>query len=699
MSAAPATGRPARQDAVGQPLVRLDAVAKVRGTARYAAEQQVGDVAHVHLVLSSIAKGRIVRIDTAAAAAGAGVLTVLTHDNAPRLASDENRWLWVLQDAAVAYRGQPVAAVVARTSEAAREGAALVAVTYDEQLHDVTLSADHPHRHAPAHLSNFTAADTSTGDVETALALADVVVDERYTTPMESCAPMEPHAATGRWDGTTLTLHDSTQGVFSTREEVAAALGLEQERVRVVSRYVGGGFGSKGFGHPHEVLTALAAMALPGRWVRLALTRQQTFTLTGHRAPTIQRVRLGADRDGHLGAIAHDAVLHTSTTKEFAEPSAGATRILYAAAHRATTHRVVALDVPLASYMRAPGEASGMFALEVAMDELAERCHLDPVQLRLLNEPEVDPASGLPWSSRGLVQCLVQGARRFGWHERDPTARRRLEHGGWVGTGVASATYPVNQLPTPTRARVVATGSGYRVQIAATDIGTGSWTALTQIAADELGVDVADVEVQIGDTDLPPAVQAGASAGTTGWGSAIVAAVAALRREHGDHPPAGAEASADLPENPARADYSMHAFGAHFAQVRVDAVTGEVSVPRLVSVFDGGRIVNPRLARSQLVGGMVMGVSMALHEDNVLDATGHVANHDLADYHVSAHADIGDLQAHWLQGRDPWTNPMGTKGIGEIGVVGTAAAIANAVHHATGVRVRDLPITLDALLG
>jgi xanthine dehydrogenase YagR molybdenum-binding subunit len=425
--------------------------------------------------------------------------------------------------------------------------------------------------------------------------------------------------------------------------------------------------------------------------------------VTGHRAPSIQRVRLGAGPDGRLIALGHDVIDQTSTLKEFTEQSAVATRHMYAAPHRRTTHRVVRLDVPTPSWMRAPGECPGMFALESAMDELAAACGIDPVELRLRNEPAVHPETGQPFSSRHLTACLLQGAARFGWAGRDPAPGTRRE-GRWLtGTGVAASTYPARAMPS--QARVAVSQSGrYQVLIAAADIGTGARTALLVVAAEALGVPAAAIDLRIGDSALPPAMIAGGSMGTASWTWAVIKACRALRDQvrarDGAVPPGGlsahADTTADISALPARAGY---AFGAQFAEVRVDADTGEVRVPRLLGVFAAGRIVSPAQARSQLIGGMTMGLSMALHEESAMDPQfGDYPNHDLAGYHIAAHADVQDIDAVWIDEEEPDLGPAGAKGIGEVGIVGTAAAIASAAYHATGIRVRDLPIRLDKLL-
>jgi xanthine dehydrogenase YagR molybdenum-binding subunit len=681
--------------AIGRGLVRRDGPDKLRGHAVYAVETPVEHPAYCALVQASVARGRITRIDASAAEALPGVVAVLTHENAEPL-SDDDAELAVLQSPQVAFRGQVVAVVVAETSEIARQAAELVRVAYDADPHDVELAADRDDLYAPEKVNPRYPTDTAEGDVAAAMAAAPVTVEDTYTTAMVHNNPLEPHASTALWEDDRLTLWDSTQGVHPARAAVADTFGLPQEQVRVVCPYVGGGFGSKGTPHAHVVLAALAARAVPGRPVKLALTRQQMFALAGYRTPTIQRVQLAADADGRLTAIAIDVVEQTSRIKEFAEQTGLPARMMYAAPNRRTTHRLAKLDVPVPSWFRAPGECPGMFGPEVAMDELAERLGIDPVELRSRNEPDVDPDSGKPFSSRNLIACLREGAARFGWADRDPRPGVRTEGGWLVGTGVAASVYPTYR-QAQSAATVRFEAGRYAVEIGAADLGTGAWTVLPQIAADALDVPVEDVEVRIGDTAYPVASVAGGSSGTTTWGSAILEAARAFREKFGADPADGDEAHGEV--QPATQDYAMFAFGAQFAEARVHADTGEIRISRLHGTFAAGRIINPRTARSQLVGGMTMGLSMALHEHSLLDPRfGHVVNHDLAEYHIAACADVADLQAHWIDEHDPHVNAMGSKGIGEIGIVGTAAAVANAVHHATGVRVRNLPITLDKLL-
>ncbi len=679
--------------AIGASLDRRDGPQKVTGTASYAYEHRFDNPLYLFPVQSEVARGRVMRIDASAAEALPGVVAVLTHENAPRLADTSDRELAVLQSGEVAFRGQYVAAALAETLETARHAASLVGVSYDDEPHDVELRADRDDLYAPDQVNPNYPTDTEEGDFEWAFSSAAVKLDETYTTPMEHNNPMEPHTTVALWEAGDLTLYESTQGPHWVRGTLAQVFGLDRDRVRVIAPYVGGGFGSK-MPHANTILAALAAQVVRGSPVKFALTRQQMFSGVGYRTPTIQRIRLGAGPDGRLTAISHDVIEQTAKIKEFAEQTAVATRTMYATQSRRTSHRLAALDVPVPSWMRAPGEAPGMFALESAMDEMAIRCGLDPVEFRIRNEPEIDAETGLPYSSRNLVACLREGARRFGWAGRDARPRARQDGRWYVGTGVASSTYPVYRLPGSV-ARISHVGDGrYVVEIGATDIGTGTWTALTQIAADALGAAVEDIDLRIGETTLPEASVAGGSSGITSWGSAIFETARVLRDRHGHSPSEGDQAEAAAPDNPEAGNYAMHAFGACFAEARVDADTGEVRIPHMTGVFAAGRIINPKTARSQIIGGMTMGLGMALHEESLVDARfGHVLNHDFASYHIPANADAGQFDIAWIDEEDPHVNPMGSKGIGEIGIVGSSAAVANAVYHATGIRVRDLPIT------
>lgn len=677
---------------IGKAPVRLEGRDKVTGRARYAVEHPVDVPLHAWLVQASVAVGEVREVDRQSALDVSGVVQVLDAFNAPRLGEGDDPELAVLQDTRVSYRGQVVAMVLAESLEAAREGARRLRVIYDEQPHDVRLTRDHPKLYAPDKVNPGFPTDRSTGDFGAAWAGSVHRVDVRYATPAEFNNPMEPHATTAQWDGDRLLVHDSTQGTTSVKQHLAAAFGVPEAGVRVLAPHVGGGFGSKGSPRPNVVLAAMAAR-VSGRPVRLALTRSQQFSLVGYRTPTLQRLRLGADTDGRLTALAHDAVEQTSTVFEFAEQTTEGTRHLYGARARSSTHRLAALDVPTPRWMRAPGEAPGIFALESAMDELADVSGVDPVELRIRNDTQVDPETGEPFSSRHLVECLRRGAERFGWAGRDPRPGVRRDGRWLVGTGVACSTYPAYLQPSGARIRRLP-GGEFEVGVNGTDIGTGARTVLLQIAADALGAPPHCVSLDIADSDLPAASVAGGSSGTASWGTAVHLAARTLLSGSADEVVVD---TADLVA--AQSKVSRHAFGAQFAEVRVDLDSGEVRVPRMLGVFAVGRVVNPRTARSQLLGGMVMGLSMALLESGTLDVGyGDYANSDLAEYHVATHADVADLQAEWIEEHDDQLNPLGTKGIGELGIVGSPAAVLNAVWHATGVRVRDLPITPDTLL-
>ncbi|HWD09495.1 MAG TPA: xanthine dehydrogenase family protein molybdopterin-binding subunit, partial [Actinomycetota bacterium] len=509
---------------------RVEAPDKVTGRARYSYEYRLAELAYACPVTATIARGELAEVDADAALALPGLLAVITPDNAPPLADTGDPELALFQSRRVAYRGQFIAAVVATSLEVATEAAAAVRVRYREEPHDAVLRADDPRQYAPPHVNPRYETDTALGDFEAAFAASPIAVDEEYRTPPEHNHPMEPHATVAAWSSTAagdlLTLYDSNQGPVRTRAALAEVFGLELHQVHVISEHVGGAFGSKGTPRPNAVLAALAARMV-GRPVKVAVTRQQMFSVVGYRTPTIQRVRLGAEVDGRLNAIAHDVIEQTSTVKEYAEQTALPTRHMYAAPHRRTTHRLVALDVPSPSWMRAPGETPGMFALESAMDELAVASGVDPVELRVRNEPRVSPESGKPFSSRHLVECLRDGAARFGWSPRDPQPRARRQGRWWIGTGVACSIYPARAIRSQARARALEHG-GFEVGIDACDIGTGARTMIQRVAAETLGVDRDQVRVRIADSDLPDAMIAGGSTGTASWSWAVIKACQAL---------------------------------------------------------------------------------------------------------------------------------------------------------------------------
>ncbi|MFE7318441.1 xanthine dehydrogenase family protein molybdopterin-binding subunit [Streptomyces sp. NPDC057555] len=686
---------------LGAPLARREGREKAAGTARYAADHTPPGCAYAWPVPATVARGRITAVDTREALAQPGVLAVLTHENAPRLGTTDDATLALLQDDRVPHRGWYVALAVADTPEAARAAADAVHVEYATDRHDVLLTADHPGLYVPKEVFGGPGA-RERGDFDAAFAAAPTTVDVTYTMTPQHNHPMEPHAATAQWTDGHLTVHDSSQGATKVCEELAGLFTLGTDEITVLSEHVGGGFGSKGTPRPQVVLAAMAAR-YTGRPVKLALPRRQMATVVGHRTPTLQRVRLGAGPDGVLTALAHESVSHTSTIAEFVEQAAMPARMMYTSPNSRTVHRVAPLDVPTPSWMRAPGEAPGMYALESAMDELAVALGLDPVELRVRNDPATEPDSDRPFSSRHLIACLHRGAERFGWLPRDPRPGVRRHGDLLLGTGVAAATYPAFASASTAQAHADPDG-GYRIRINATDIGTGARTVLAQIAAAALGAPEDRVHVDIGSSDLPPAVLAGGSSGTASWGWAVhkacTALLARLRAHDGPLPAEGLTVTEDTREETAEpSPYAQHAFGAVFAEVQADTRTGEVRVRRLLGQYAAGRILNSRTARSQFIGGMTMGLGMALMEGSAVDPEfGDFTACDLAAYHLPCCADVLDVEAHWLDEDDPHLNPMGSKGIGEIGIVGTAAAIGNALWHATGARLRDLPLTPDKVL-
>ena len=730
---------------VGAGIDRVDGKKKVTGGATYAAEVQVAHVAHAVIVGSTVGRGRITAIETRAAEAAPGVLAVVTHHNAPRfpgVAEKQNpndRVVQGLQDDIVLYHDQPIAVVVADTLERAQHAAALVTAEYDAAPAVADVEADL----AAAFIAETARgpAQSTRGDVAAGLAAAKTRIDATYTTPVETHNPMEPHATIAVWHGADhLTLYDSTQAIFNVRRRLAAMLGLAPENVRVINHFVGGGFGSKGAPWSHVLLAAIAAK-VSGRAVKLAITRPQMQSLVGHRPKTVQKIELGADARGQLTAIRHDVVSETSRYDQFIESATGVTRMLYACPNLATVQRLVRLDVPTPTFTRAPGESTGTFALESALDELAYAAGIDPLELRRKNHADRDPDTGKPWSSKSLLECYRRAAEAIDWSRR-PAQVRTIRDGRWrIGLGVATTTRPSSQLPASARARMLPDGRAI-VAAGTQDIGTGTYTIMTQIAGDALALPLGDVRFELGDTALPEAPPSVGSFTAASTGPAVHNACVALRQKlieqavrdpgsplHGLGPDAidadgGAlVARADrkrrdryaaivtrsgLPEisvelhtqaSPDRDAYSVHGFGAVFARVRVDEDLGEVRLDRLVGAFAAGRILNPKTARSQLIGGMVWGIGQALHEHSVRDArTARMVTRDLADYHVPVHADVPDLEIILVPEDDPHVNELGAKGLGELSTPGVAAAIANAVYHATGIRVRDLPITPDKLL-
>src|SRR6266404_3824396 len=714
------------QGIVGKPLDRVDGRLKVTGHAPYAYEVAQGPaVAYGFVVEASIGKGRIGSIDTGAAERAAGVVLVLTHRNAPEQGTGNHHDAHpVLTSAEVSYYGQPVVFVVAETFEQARAAAYLVRVSYDRSPGKYALRDGLDRARAPRVESNAVQPDSAVGDFVGAFATAPVQLDVTYTTPLQSHAMMEPHATLAMWNGDKLILHTANQMLSQGRDSVARTLKMPPENVRLVSHYIGGGFGAKLWVNADAILAAIAARQLE-RPVKTALTRQQVFHVTTHRSDTIQRIRLGTDRDGRILAIGHDVVSGNLRSEQTYEGAALQTRTLYAGANRLTRHRLAPLDIPVASSMRAPGESVGLMALECAMDELAEKLELDPIELRLRNEPSEDPERHVPYSSRHLIACMQEGARRFGWDRRNPRPGQ-VRDGRWlVGMGVAAATRG-NPLQ-PSKANVQLGPDGFAtVRMAMTDIGTGTYTILTQIAAEMLGLPPQRIRMELGDTRFPQASGSGGSFGAASSGSALFDACNTLRAKLAgiagvdpntahfangriaaggetksltDLVGAGLDADGEIRPGNTLKDFSQQSYGANFAAVGVDVDTGEIRLRRMLGVFTAGRVLNAKTARSQAIGGMIFGVGSALEEGMTLDPRfGYFVNRDLAEYLVPVHADIPAIDAIFLAELDNESNPLKSKGIGELGICGAGASIANAVYNACGARIRDYPITLDKLL-
>lgn len=694
---------------VGKPISRVDGPLKVSGQATYAYEHwDVGQPLYGFIVGATIGKGRIAGIDASRAEQSPGVRLVLTHQNAPPQGTPDpsrsqyDRAVPTLATPDIRYYGEPVALVVATTFEQARAGANLVAVDYAAEPGHYDFTAREDQAYAPESPEGHWQPDSQVGDFDSAFRTAAVRVDRRYTTPHNSAQPMEPHACLAVWQGDDLTVYVCAQIVDCARTALASTLGLDPARIHVVSPYVGGGFGSKLGIHAETILAAIAARRL-SHPVKVAMTRQQMFPLVGMRPQSSQRVRLGAGRDGRLVAIAHEANMSTSPHAEFIEQIATTTRSLYAAPNRLTRHRVTPVDLPPGEDVRAPGDVPGLLALESAMDELADALGMDPLELRIRNEPTLDPERGVPFSDRRLVECLREGARRFGW-ERRPAKPAGAREGRWlIGYGVASAIRAHYQGPTRVRVRMGVDGIAV-VQSDMTDIGTGTYTIVAQVAADALGLPIHCVRVELGRSDYPRGSGSGGSWGATNTCTAVHRACLALREklQTGDNAGEVIEAEGSIvgqSKEPNYQDYSIYTYGAQFAEVGVDVDTAEIRLRRMLGVFAAGRIFNAKTARSQLIGGMTFGVSSALCEAAVVDPrTGAFVNRDLAEYLVPVHADIPDIDAVMLDGFDDKANVLGAKGIGELGHCGANAAVANAVFNATGVRVRDFPITLDKVL-
>jgi len=713
-----------RLKVVGKPTSRVEGHLKTTGTAPYAHEQAVTGAVYGYIAGAAIAKGRIAAIDLEAAKAAPGVLGVVTYENAGKLDIGGFYVARALAGPEVQHYHQAVAIVVATSFEQARSAAQLVRVRYERTRGSFDLETARGSAPAPQPLQPGPVMDTRVGDFDAAFAAAPVKLDATYTTPDHAHAMMEPHATIAAWEGDRLTLWTAIQLVGWGIRDIAKILGIPKEKIRIVSPYIGGGFGGKGSILADAVLAALAARQV-GRPVKVALQRHLMFNNTTHRPATVQRIRIGTTREGRITAIGHES--WSGNLGNRPETATAPTRLLYAGAHRMTRLRVAHLDLPEGNAMRAPGEMPGMMALEVAMDELAEKLQLDPIEFRVLNDTQVDPeAPNKPFSKRQLVECLRTGAARFGWQARNARPGSHREGNWLVGIGVAAAIRGAPVVKSAARVKLDAEGH-ITVETDMTDIGTGSYTIIAQTAAEMLGVGLDKVTVRLGDSNFPQGAGSGGQFGAASATAGVYAACVKLRemaasrlgitgaeiefangrvRAGGNSRPlleaakAGELVAEDAMEyGDLSKRYAQQTFGAHFAEVGVDIATGEIRVRRMLAVCAAGRIINPTAARSQIIGAMTMGVGAALMEDLVVDKRiGFFVNHDLASYEVPVHADIPHLDAFFLDEVDATAGPLKAKGVGELGISGVPAAIANAVYNATGIRVRDYPITLDKLL-
>jgi xanthine dehydrogenase YagR molybdenum-binding subunit len=710
-------------NAVGQPISRADGRLKVTGAAQYTADIPVKDAVHAALVHSTIANGRAISIDTGAAEEAAGVLAVFTYRNLPRMNPTPQPWSHLhphgqgylpLQDDKIHYAGQPVALVIAETRDAAAFAGTLIEVEYSAQCpvvfsrNSATEAVEPPQFLWPV--------TSSVGDPDRGIAEGAIRIDETYTTADRHHNQMEPHATIAVWDEDgSLTLYETTQHIFGARDLVSIVLGMPPEKINVVCQFLGGGFGGKAYVWPHTLLTALAARIV-GRPVKLQLTRAQMYTMAGHQPATIQRVVLGADRDGRLTGIRHDSISPTPVFDSYIEYAATASRSLWAASGGiATNHKVVHVNRNTPTAMRSPHEALGHFALESAMDELAYKAGIDPVALRLRNDTETDPLSGRLFSTRAMRKCLLDGAARFGWEKRSPEPRS-MRHGRYlVGQGMAAAIYTHWRWPAKARVTLKDDGTAL-VETGTHDLGTGTYTVLRQVAADALGLPPEMVTVRLGDTRLPASHASIGSATMANAGASVMLAAVAVRERAmalSENNPnvgyaellaqrGGATLSAEADYDPvpeSDGPKAVFSFAAVFAEVRVDPELGSVRLNRVVGAYDAGRIINPKTARSQAIGGIIWGAGQALLEQSEMDPrTVRFLSRNCSGYLVPTNADIPELDVLFVGEFDAEASPLGAKGLGELTAVSVAPAIANAVHHATGKRIRDMPITIEKLL-
>ncbi|MEH1943971.1 MAG: xanthine dehydrogenase family protein molybdopterin-binding subunit [Nostoc sp.] len=725
---------------IGKPLDRVDGRLKVTGEAPYTADVPIENLTYGVIFQSAIASGKIIQIDTTAAAIAPGVLDIVTYQQTPSLVKipffGPPQPQSTEKDHNIYYDGQHLGIVIAQTLEQAETAASKIKIIYEEAIATVTTARAEIFEPESVFFGMMPAKITR-GDIESGKAQADVVVEQIYTTPMEHHNPLEPSATIAMWEGDNLTLYETTQGISATQRAIASVLNIPQENVRVISKYLGGGFGCKAMLRSHTILAAIAARQVK-RSVKVVLTRSQMYTACGHRSQTQQQLTLGATKEGKLTLINHIGTSLTSTFDDFVEPVGAATTIMYACPNLEIKYRLARMNTATPTFMRGPGEATGMFALESAMDELASALNIDPIELRLKNHADIDPHKGLPWSSKSLKECYQKGAEIFGWSQRNPIPRSMRDNHFLIGWGMASATFPTNAQTASVKVKIFATGE-VKVQSGTQDIGTGTYTVMTQVAAEVLGL---PVQFELGDSNLPKAPMTGNSITVASVSPAVHKAAIAARdkiiqmaivdansllygfqieditvesgqiflkqdpskrdsyteilRRHGLESLAVTEESSLSPESK---QYAKHSFGAIFVEVAIDELLGEIKVRRCVGVYDAGRILNFKTARSQVIGGITWGIGMALMEKTVMDTNqGRIVGANLSDYLIPVHADIPNMEVQFVEEHDPYVNALGTKSLGELPIVGVAAAISNAVYHATGKRIRDLPITPDKLL-
>lgn len=704
----------AKRKFIGEAINRVDGVLKVTGAANYATDWPIRNIAYAHMVKSTIAAGTITNIDTSAAEKSPGVLAVITHKNAPKVTGSGNlRGGTILQDGKVEFFGQHIGVVVADTPEQARYAAGLIKVDYQKDQPKTDFEKEVGGGVVPRNRP-----DAVRGEFEKAFQTADKKIDVTYETPIEHHQPLEPHSTIAVWEGGNLTVYNGSQIVGAVQGSLAGAFGLKPENVRVITPHIGGGFGSKGGAWGNVIITAMAARVV-NRPVKLALTRQNMFNSVGLRQRNRQHLRIAATNDGKLTALAHETMTHTATTGEFVEPCGFLASFMYDTPNSRITYRVAPMNVIVPTFTRAPGESTGSFALESAMDELAYELKIDPVELRLNNIPKVDPSNGKPFSSRATAAALKRGAEMIGWSKRK-IEPRQIRNGEYlIGYGVAAGAYPARQQPTSAIVKLTRNGEDVNasVELAASDLGTGTHTIIAQTAAETLDLPLTKIGVRIGDSSLPPAAGSVGSVGAASFCNAVSEACVQIKNElqaktnrewFAEPTIAQLMSAANLAEYQTRVDakpspdvqkYSCHAFNANFSEVWVHEPTGTIRVPRHVAVTGAGRIMNSKTARSQIIGGCVWGIGMALTEESVLDPRfGNFVTRSFAEYHIPVNLDVGIIDVEFIPEEDLIVNKLGVKGVGEVGIVGVAAAIANAVFNATGKRVRELPITPDKLL-